>query len=501
MNNLKNLAPGFPLNREGCPDMHEMRRISRIHFIGIGGAGMCGLAQVLKNQGYFVSGSDTGVSGNTRFLQELGITIYPHHEGENVLQADVVVVSSAIAPDNMEIITAVQHRIPVISRAEMLAELMRYRHGIAVAGTHGKTTTTSIIATVLGEAGLDPTFIIGGMLNAAGSNARLGESRILVAEADESDASFLHLQPMVAIITNIEPDHMSTYNGNIEKLHDTFISFLHNLPFYGLAIVCIDDPVIRCLLPRIKRHIITYGQSEDADVRAVNIAQQGQRTRFDIIQKTTEKNAQKINSQPLPVSINLPGRHNVLNSLAAFVAAREEGVSENSITRGLQSFEGVSRRFEAHGTFSIPAGEIFFVDDYGHHPSEVSATVEAIRQGWPDRRLVMVFQPHRYSRTRDLYEDFVDILARVDVLLLLNIYAAGECPIPGIDSRTLCRSVRQRGKVDPIFVSKTEEVEALLRDILQDNDLLITQGAGSIGQLAKDLSRNLSGVTTTRCEI
>lgn len=480
-----NMNHAMVLKKEQAIEIPEMRRVRNIHFVGIGGVGMCGLAQVLQNQGYNVSGSDMQASVNTQFLRDLGISVYIGHATENLKDVDVVVTSTAISSENPEVVAANVMRVPIISRAEMLAELMRYRHGIAVAGTHGKTTTTSMIASILGHAELDPTFIIGGRLNAVGSNAGLGESRILVAEADESDASFIHLQPMVAVVTNIEADHMSTYDGNIERLHETFIRFLHNLPFYGLAVVCIDDPVIRALLPEVKRHTITYGQSEDADVRAINIQQKGIHTTFDLIDQK--------NGTLYPVAINMPGTHNVLNALASFAVAREEGVLPAMITEGLSRFEGVGRRFQVYGNYLTPRGNVLFVDDYGHHPTEVAVTIEAIRKGWPERRLVMVFQPHRYSRTRDLYEDFVEALSKVDVLLLMDVYAAGEKPIPNADSKSLCGSIRQRGRVDPIFISKETGVESVLVDVLQAGDLLITQGAGNIGQLARELSAKQLG--------
>ena len=457
----------------------EMPRVRNIHFIGIGGVGMCGLAQVLKNQGYNVSGSDMQSSANTHFLRDLGIRVYVGHAAANLKDVDVVVVSTAINSENPEILAANAMRVPVISRAEMLAELMRYRHGIAVAGTHGKTTTTSMIASVLGHAEIDPTFIIGGRLNAAGSNARLGESRTLVAEADESDASFIHLQPMVSVVTNIEADHMSTYGGDIKQLHETFIRFLHNLPFYGLAVVCIDDPAVCKLFPRIKRHTITYGLSENADIRAVNIQQKGVKTTFELIDRRK--------GGSYPITINMPGTHNVLNAIASFAVAREEGVPPATIIEGLAEFKGVNRRFQVYGDYPVAEGKVLLIDDYGHHPTEVTATIDAIRKGWPERRLVMAFQPHRYSRTRDLYEDFVESLSKVDVLLLLDVYAAGEKPISNADGKSLCGSIRQRGRVDPIFISKGTDVESVLVDVLKDGDLLITQGAGDVGQIAREL--------------
>ncbi len=462
-----------------------MRRVRHIHFVGIGGAGMCGIAQVLKNQGYSVSGSDVKESVNTHFLRKLGIVIFIGHDAENIIKADVVVISTAITADNPELVTAIKSRIPVISRAEMLAELMRYRYGIAVSGTHGKTTTTSMIASILGHAKLDPTFVIGGCLNAAGSNAGLGESRIFVAEADESDASFMHLQPMVAVVTNIEPDHMSTYNGDIERLYETFISFLHNLPFYGLIVACIDDPAVRMLLPKMKRHIVTYGESADADIRAVNIQQQGIKTTFDIIIAGK--------GEACPVVLHMPGVHNVLNALAAFAVGIHEEVKPEILIDGFRHFTGVGRRFQVYGNFQIKSNaHVLFVDDYGHHPTEVSATVRAIRKGWPDKRLVMIFQPHRYSRTYDLYEDFVEALSQVDILLLMEVYPAGERPVQNADGKSLCGSIRQRGKVDPIFISKETSIIEVLSGVLKNNDILLTQGAGDIGQLAKELSENLT---------
>ena len=361
----------------------------------------------------------------------------------------------------------------------MLAELMRFRHGIAIAGTHGKTTTTSLIASIFAQGQLDPTFVIGGLLNSAGTNARLGSSRYLVAEADESDASFLHLQPMVSVITNIDADHMETYQGDFEKLKDTYIEFLHNLPFYGLAVVCIDNPVVRELLPRISRQVISYGFSEDADIRAANYQQDGGVSYFTV----------EIDGQPpLDMSVNLPGQHNVLNALAGVAVAKDEGINDEAICQALAEFAGIGRRFEQLGDLSTDAGNMVLVDDYGHHPSEVKATISAMRTGWPDKRLVMVFQPHRYSRTRDLYEDFVEVLSEVDCLFLLDVYSAGEAPIVSADSKSLARSIRQRGQVEPIYVSDVDMLPTLLAAQLQDNDMVITQGAGNIGALARDLS-------------
>ncbi len=457
----------------------EMRRIRRIHFVGIGGVGMCGIAEVLLNLGYEVSGSDLKRSGVTQRLESFGARVDIGHREENVQNADVLVVSSAINTSNPEVAAAIERRIPVVPRAEMLAELMRYRHGIAVAGTHGKTTTTSLIASVLAAEGLSPTFVIGGRLTSAGTNAQLGESRYLVAEADESDASFLHLQPMVAIVTNIDADHMATYEGDFNRLKRTFVEFLHNLPFYGLAVLCIDDPVVREILPQVNRQVITYGQSEDADIRAVDIHQKGMLTHFTALREGRD---------PLKVSVNMPGVHNVLNALATIAVATDEMVSDKAIVKGLNEFGGVGRRFQVLGNYPVADGEFMLVDDYGHHPREVQAVIKAVRAGWPERRLVMIYQPHRYSRTRDLYEDFVQVLAEANALLLMEVYPAGEEPVPGADSKNLCRSIRQRGQVDPIYVERDADVMPLLEAVLRPGDILLAQGAGDIGGLALQLA-------------
>ncbi|MCG9754407.1 UDP-N-acetylmuramate--L-alanine ligase [Shewanella insulae] len=457
----------------------EMRRVKRIHFVGIGGAGMGGIAEVLVNEGYRLSGSDIAENAVTARLKRLGAAIFIGHSADQVEGADVVVVSTAIDASNPEILAAQERRIPIVRRAEMLAELMRYRHGVAVAGTHGKTTTTSLIASVYGQAERDPTFVIGGLLNSAGTNARLGKSRYLIAEADESDASFLHLQPMVSVVTNIEADHMDTYEGDFEKLKSTFVDFLHNLPFYGVAVACIDDPVVREILPRIGRKVVTYGFSDDADVQALNFEQQGYSSRFTV---------RREGMTDLELRVNLPGRHNVLNALAAIAVATEDEIEDAAIIRALDEFQGIGRRFQQLGEFTTTAGEVMLVDDYGHHPSEVAATIKAARSGWPDKRLVMIYQPHRYSRTRDLYDDFVEVLAQVDCLLLLDVYSAGEAPVPGADSRALCRSIRQRGQLDPIFVAEPEQLQTILPGVLQEGDLLLTQGAGNIGALSRQLA-------------
>ena len=395
-----------------------------------------------------------------------------------------MVYSTAVGPENPEMQVARERRIPLVRRAEMLAELMRYRHGIAVGGTHGKTTTTSLIAAILTDAGRNPTFVIGGLLKSAGSNAALGEGPYLVAEADESDASFLHLQPMVAVVTNIDADHMDTYGGDFANLKQAFVEFLHNLPFYGLAVVCGDDPVVTELLPTIGRTVITYGFADNSDYRAVDVVQHGKTQRF----KITRPNGQP----PLPVFLNLPGLHNVLNATAAAAVACEEGLPDDAIQAGLAEFLGVGRRFQIYGEFDIGRGNpVMLVDDYGHHPREVAAIVAAVRAGWPARRLVMIYQPHRYTRTRDLFEDFVEVLSSVDQLVLLEVYSAGESVIPGADGRALSRSIRTRGGIDPIFVDDFESVPKVLRTILQGGDIVITQGAGNVGTLAGILAKTL----------
>ena len=469
----------------------EMRRIRRIHFIGIGGVGMCGIAEVLLNQGYQVSGSDLRQSSVTQHLINMGAQVFLGHQKENVENVDVVVVSTAIDRNNPEIKLAIKKRIPIVRRAEMLAELMRFRHGIAVAGTHGKTTTTSLVTSILAQAKLDPTYVIGGRLNSSGTNARLGASRYLVAEADESDASFLHLQPMTSIVTNIDADHMETYGGDFDKLKQTFVDFLHNLPFYGLAVLCIDDDNVREILPRISRHFITYGLSEDADYQAFDIQQAGLFTTF----KVKRPDGAKI----LDVRMRMPGVHNVLNALAAIVVAADEKVDDDSIVYALENFAGVGRRFQVCAEVDCTdlegnSGSVLLVDDYGHHPREVEVTLEAIRKGFPERRLVALFQPHRYTRTRDLYEDFVRVLSEPDVLLLMDVYPAGEKPIAGAEGRSLCRSIRQRGSIDPVFVERDEDISQVLSKVLKPGDLLLTQGAGDIGSLAITLTQKLPDI-------
>ncbi|MEO0444178.1 MAG: UDP-N-acetylmuramate--L-alanine ligase, partial [Pseudomonadota bacterium] len=464
------------------------------HFIGIGGAGMSGIAEVLLNLGYDISGSDLRESAVTTRLQTMGAAIFIGHHQQHVQGADVVVNSSAVDQTNPEMISAREHRIPIVRRAEMLSELMRYRHGIAVAGTHGKTTTTSLLTSILAQADRDPTFVIGGLVHSAGSHAKLGTSQYLVAEADESDASFLHLQPMVAIITNIDMDHMDTYEGDFSRLKKTFVEFIHNLPFYGLLVVCGDDPVIQELLPDIARQVITYGFNEDNDFRAIDVKQDRNKTAFTVTGKLL---SEKTGVETLSIEVNMPGRHNVLNALAAVAVAVDEDVDAKSIQAGLAQFQGVGRRFQIYGSYPVgegeDQGEAMLVDDYGHHPTEVQATIKAIREGWPQRRLVMVYQPHRYSRTRDLYEDFVEVLSQVDVLILLDIYAAGEQAINGADGRHLSRSIRNRGQVDPIFVEGVDGVPAVVKDIVKAGDIVITQGAGNVGGLAVTLAKRKLG--------
>lgn len=457
----------------------EMPRVRCIHFIGIGGAGMSGIAEVLLNEGYQITGSDIQNSVAVESLVKKGARVYIGHAENQVSNASVVVVSTAIDEKNPEIIEARKRRIPIVRRAEMLAELMRFRYGIAVAGTHGKTTTTALVSQIYSDAGLDPTFINGGLVKSAGTNAHLGSGRFLIAEADESDASFLHLQPMVTIVTNIEADHMDTYGGDFETLKQIFIDFIHNLPFYGQAVLCIDDPVIRELLPRISRKMITYGFSEDADVQIKDYQQFGQQGQFRLLRP---------NRPELKVTLNIPGQHNALNAAAAIAVATEENISDEIILTAMASTQGTGRRFDHLGKFVTPLGEIMLVDDYGHHPTEVDVTIKAARNGWSDKRLVMIFQPHRYTRTRDLYDDFALVLEQVDVLIMLDVYAAGEKPIVGADSRSLCRTIRNRGRIDPIFVAEHQQLPQVLENILQDGDLLLTQGAGNVGKIAKDLA-------------
>jgi UDP-N-acetylmuramate--alanine ligase len=458
--------------------------VQRVHFIGIGGAGMCGIAEVLFNLKFQVSGSDLHANTNTRRLSDLGVRVYIGHDPANVADADVVVISSAVADSNPEVIAAQAAKIPVIPRAEMLGELMRLQQGIAVAGTHGKTTTTSLVASVLAQGGMDPTFVIGGRLNSVDSHARLGHGAYLVAEADESDASFLHLQPLMAVVTNIDADHMGTYGGDFSKLKQTFVAFLHNLPFYGLAVLCIDDPVVREILPQVHKPVLTYGTSKDAQVRASAITQHDNKMHFTVSLQGQD--------DWLQIVLNQPGRHNVLNALAAIAIAKELGVAQEAIAEGLKTFAGVGRRFQMNGRLPLAGGDVMLVDDYAHHPREISATLQAAREGWPDRRLVVVFQPHRYSRTHELLDDFSSVLADLDILFITEVYAAGEAPIANADGRALCRAIRARGRVNPVFVEQISELADLLKDVLRANDLLLTMGAGSIGQVAAALPQTLA---------
>ena len=460
----------------------EMRRIRRIHFVGIGGSGMCGIAEVLLNQGYEISGSDISANASVKRLTNAGAIVFIGHSEANIDGADVIVKSSAVTVENPEIASARERGIPVVRRAEMLAELMRYRHGIAIAGTHGKTTTTSLITAILAEAGRDPTFVVGGRVNSVGTNAKLGGSRYLVAEADESDASFLHLQPMVSVVTNIEADHMETYGFDFEVMKKTYIEFLHNLPFYGLAVMCIDDEVIRGLLVDVARPLLTYGFSDDAAYRISNLRAERRQCHF-VIDRPDGLSS-------LNISLNIPGRHNALNAAAAIAVASDEGISDQAIIEGLFKFGGVGRRFEVIGDYPVEGGNAMLVDDYGHHPTEVKATIQAVRDGWPEKRLVMVFQPHRYTRTRDLYEDFVQVLSEVDVLLVLDVYTAGEEAIPGAGSKNICGSIRQRGGIDPIYVESIEEVPQLLGELVRGDDLVMTQGAGSVSKLVAMLAES-----------
>ncbi len=462
----------------------RMRRIHTIHFVGIGGSGMGGIAEVLLNLGYQVQGTDLKPNGVTQRLERLGARVIIGHSALHIEGADVVVVSTAVAADNPEVVAAVERRIPVVPRAEMLGELMRFSYAIAVAGTHGKTTTTSLVASVLAEGGEDPTFVIGGRLKSAGTNARLGAGRYLVAEADESDASFLHLQPMIAIVTNIDNDHLATHDGDFGRLKQSFVDFLHNLPFYGLAVLCADDPHVRSIVAGVGRPIITYGIGEGADIRAIDIERRGLQTAYTALRPGR--------GAPLPVVVNLPGTHNVLNSLATIAVATELGLADAAIQQGLAQFQGVDRRLQRVGTVELAGGEVAIVDDYGHHPTEIAATLEAVRQGYPDRRVVLAFQPHRFTRTRDLLDDFATVLSAADVLLVSEVYAAGEAPIAGADGRAICRAVRGRGHLEPVFVARIEELAEALRDILRPGDVVLAMGAGHISGVAHELPEQLS---------
>jgi UDP-N-acetylmuramate--alanine ligase len=457
----------------------RMGNIHTIHFVGIGGVGMAGIAEVLISLGYQVQGSDLKAGRSTERLTRLGAQIRIGHAADNLGSADVVVVSSAVSRDNPEVIEAQSRRVPVVPRAEMLAELMRFRHGIAVAGTHGKTTTTSLVASILAEGGFDPTFVIGGRLESVDANARLGAGRYLVAEADESDASFLHLQPMMAVVTNIDADHLVAYDGDIDRLKQGFLDFLHNLPFYGLAVMCSDDANARELIPRLGRRVLSYGFDERADVRGSKLAQRGLRTSFEL-DHPAFGGAESF-------ELNLAGRHNALNAMAAITVALELGVDIEAIRSALDSFSGVDRRLQVLATVETESGPVLFVDDYGHHPTEIAATLAAARDAWSRRRIVVVFQPHRYTRTKDLFDDFARVLSECDALLLLPVYPAGEEPISGADSKSLARAIRARGAVEPVLVDDLEALPGVLGNILKRDDVVLTLGAGSIGAAATAL--------------
>lgn len=468
--------------------IERMRRINRVHFVGIGGSGMSGIAEVMLNLGYRVQGSDLRRNAVVERLEGLGAEVFIGHDEKHVADADAVVVSSAVDASNPEVAAAREQLLPVVQRAEMLAELMRFRYAIAVAGTHGKTTTTSLVASVLAEGGLDPTFVIGGRLKSADSNARLGQGEYLVAEADESDASFVHLKPMLAVVTNIDADHMSTYDGDFERLRHGFIEFLHNLPFYGMAVVCTDDQGVRDILADVGRSTISYGINDEADVQARNIRYGAGFTEFEVVRAGYD--------EALEIRLQLPGLHNVRNALAAIAVASELDVDDDAVVAALQKFEGIDRRFQNNGEVQTTRGKVLLVDDYGHHPTEIAATVAAARAGWPTRRVVLLFQPHRFSRTRDLLDDFASVLADVDVLILFEVFAAGEDPIAGADGRAMARAIRGRGGVEPVFVESFDEAVAVLGGLMEDNDLVLTMGAGDIGAFASTLPARLAGASS-----
>ncbi|HUV98802.1 MAG TPA: UDP-N-acetylmuramate--L-alanine ligase [Gallionella sp.] len=467
-------------------------KVKHLHFVGIGGAGMSGIAEVLLNLGFQVSGSDIGKNVATRRLKQLGATVYLGHAEQNLTDADVVVISTAVGNDNPEVLAARARRIPVVPRAMMLTELMRLRQGIAVAGTHGKTTTTSLTASVLARGGFDPTFVIGGKLNSSGSNAKLGTGEFIVVEADESDASFLHLQPIIAVITNIDADHMETYGHDFAKLKQAFVDFVEHLPFYGRAMLCLDDANVREILPRISKPVTTYGLSEGAQIRAVDVRHQGGQMRF------TAQCRHNGNPRDLDITLNLAGIHNVLNSLAAIAIALEVGVADEAIVAALAEFEGVGRRFQRYGEIALPenGGSFTLIDDYGHHPAEMRATLEAVRGAFAGRRLVLAFQPHRYTRTRDLFEDFVKVLCGVDALVLAEVYAAGEPPIVGADGRALMHALRVAGQSEAVFVEDIEQMPQAIMQMARDGDVVITMGAGSIGGVPNRLSGNSDAEAT-----
>ena len=459
--------------------LRPMRRIRRVHFVGVGGAGMNGIAEVVANQGFEVSGSDLNESGVTRHLRELGVNIFIGHDAAHIAGVDVLVVSTAVPEDNPEVLAAREARVPVVPRAEMLAELMRFKRGIAVAGTHGKTTTTSLAASLLAEAGADPTFVIGGVVNAFGSHARLGQGEYLLAEADESDGSFLLLQPIIALVTNIDRDHLESYENSFENLKKAFLEFLQHLPFYGAAILCADDAEVASLIPQVNRAVVTFGLAEGADIRATDVRQDGRNMSFRVHLPQP--------SEAIDVSINLPGLHNVRNALGAIAIAWEIGLDINAIIACLQEFKGVGRRFAEVGELPFGNGRVRAIEDYGHHPSELEATIRAARDGWPSKRIVAVFQPHRYTRTALLFDEFSRVLSAADVVVLTDVYPAGEAAIEGADSAALCTSIRARGEVDPVLIPDVSELTLSLPALLKDGDLVLLMGAGNIGQVAQDL--------------
>jgi UDP-N-acetylmuramate--alanine ligase len=450
-------------------------KVKNIHFVGVGGSGMSGIAEVLAHLGYSVSGSDIAASATTRRLEGEGVRVMIGHAAENSAGADAVVVSTAVKADNPEVVAARERHVPIVPRAQMLAELMRLKRGIAIAGTHGKTTTTSLVASILAEGGIDPTFVIGGRLNAAGANARLGSGDFIVAEADESDASFLFLSPVISVITNIDADHMETYGHDFERLKGAFVDFLSRLPFYGVAVLCGDDPNVRAIMPQVSKQIVTYGLSPNCNFYADNIVADNGQMRFDCVRVNGSVSR-------MAITLNTPGLHNVLNALAAIAVATEVQVSDTAIVKALAEFKGVGRRFQRYGEVALPAGGSFtLVDDYGHHPVEMAATLAAARGAFPGRRLVLAFQPHRYTRTRDCFEDFVKVLSTVDALLLSEIYAAGEAPIVAADGRSLARALRVIGKVEPLFVEDIAAMPQTIMDVARDGDVVLCMGAGSIG--------------------
>ncbi len=458
-------------------------KVRQVHFVGIGGAGMSGIAEVLLNLGYSVSGSDLSEGSATRRLAGLGAQVRIGHDAAHVVAADVVVISSAVKPDNPEVLAARARHVPVVPRALMLAELMRLKQGIAVAGTHGKTTTTSLAASILAEGGLDPTFVIGGRLESAGAHARLGTGEFIVAEADESDASFLHLQPVISVVTNIDADHMETYDHSLDRLKQAFVDFVERLPFYGVAVLCNDDANVRSVMPRLTKTVVTYGIGEGAQIRARSVTADAGRMRFRV---------QRVNGKRLPdldIVLNLPGEHNVLNALAAIAVGMEAGVADEKIVKALADFKGVGRRFQRYGAIALRDGSYDLIDDYGHHPAEMAATIAAARGAFPNRRLVLAFQPHRYTRTRDCFEDFVRVLSSVDALLLTEVYPAGEAPIVAADARALARAVRVLGKVEPVFVEQVADLPAAVERAVRDGDVVLAMGAGSIGTVAAQLAK------------